>query len=335
MIKKLKLRLGEKGGPGSGNWGHAGRPGLVGGSSKRSVHFGPGDAGAWGEDLNAFMDERTPEYGDWRRASHRIRAVVKSQITDELCERTGLDRELVRDFIKQWAHSSNDSDMRSLSIQEAAAEELGVELSDWQKASIEKILDVSWMDEQYSHWPKETLDKAKADYFNRLDRKPLMPREQERQLVRAMYDYTQEELAKAGYKPDDTIEVYRGVTYGDTKPDFGESDVINYKGNAIESWSVGEQVADAFAAGGGELGPIDPMGILDYGATISMNVPVKNIISTAHTGFGCLKEGEVIVAGNVPGSKGFVNTLFEPPTQEEIDEYMNLTGASEVIDYWT
>jgi len=29
--------IGEKGGPGSGNWGHAGRPGMVGGSAKRSV----------------------------------------------------------------------------------------------------------------------------------------------------------------------------------------------------------------------------------------------------------------------------------------------------------
>lgn len=29
------MYLGEKGGPGSGNWGHAGRPGMVGGSAKR------------------------------------------------------------------------------------------------------------------------------------------------------------------------------------------------------------------------------------------------------------------------------------------------------------
>jgi TPP-dependent pyruvate/acetoin dehydrogenase alpha subunit len=95
-----------------------------------------------------------------------------------------------------------------------------------------------------------------------------------------MYTNTQSDLVGLGYKPDDEIMVFRGVhTHTDAK--VGEQ--VNYKGNAMEAWSLSANVANgSFGAGG---------------MTYAMKVPVRSLLGTCRTGNGCLNEGEVIVLG--------------------------------------
>lgn len=61
---------------------------------------------------------------------------LKDMTVTALAERAGVSYDLANAFVKQWAYSANDSDMRSLSIQRDAADEFGVELSPFQKQQI-------------------------------------------------------------------------------------------------------------------------------------------------------------------------------------------------------
>ena len=58
--------------------------------------------------------------------------------------------------------------------------------------------------------------------------------------------------------------------------------LVEYHGNAVESWSLSSKIASWFG-----------------GARLAMKVPIKNIVSTAVSGFGCLSEGEIVVGGNL------------------------------------
>lgn len=64
-----------------------------------------------------------------------------------------------------------------------------------------------------------------------------------------------------------------------------KGDVFDYNGNAIESWSASPNIAR------------------DFGRALMMDVPVKNIVSSARTGLGCLSEGEFIILGSIPGQR--------------------------------
>jgi len=98
-----------------------------------------------------------------------------------------------------------------------------------------------------------------------------------------MYDNTQKQLADAGFGPNETVRLYRGLKF-DGEPTWKNGDVVEYKGNAIESWSVGQDTAR------------------EFGYIAVADVPRTSIFSTARSGFGCLSEGEVIVFGSIPGS---------------------------------
>lgn len=291
-----------KGGPGSGHHGHSGRPGKRGGSlpgaggaptdiGKRQYDLGtgiaPGDVGLPGggdvedHEANLFLDEVIEDplyisggYG-WENSTVHERTVAKSEIVRELSERTGLPEDDVNLFIKQWARSANDTDMRSLSIQEAASDEFGLELSDWQRGRINEI------------------EIIKGSFASRAGARrssnfPLLPRDQERAILRSMYENTQDKLSKAGFKPNDTVLLFRGYSrLREGFPDVSRGDNVAYQGNVVESWSTSSSIASYF--GGAALH--------DIGLTVAMEVPVKNILGTARTGFGCLKEGEYVIFG--------------------------------------
>jgi len=302
MVKTLIVHI--KGGAGSGNWGHAGRPGLVGGSGGSGMGFGVGSVGTHDpnhpstQKASDMLDDGLPASEmnhdivalaqSWQEAEHNARSFAKQEIINELADRTGVDPDDVSDYIKQWTESSNDSDMRSLAIQKDAAEELGLEMSDWQQRSIDTL------NERVIRRENAGQDMSSLHFA---DLRPLLPSTQQRQLIRAMYDNTQERLAAHGFSPDDTVRLYRGVALSVDWPNGG---IVNYQGNAIESWSIGRDVAHGFARKSG-------------GYMIEMDVPVRNIVGTARSGFGCLNEGEFIVAGNIPGQQARIigkSTMF-------------------------
>jgi len=268
----------------SGHHGHAGRPGSVGGSTpggRGNLSAPVGDAGMAG---NAKLDTMLKDVADkvwWSQATDEKRAELKAQVAQDLAKETGVTEEEASDFVEQWASSSNDNDMRSLAIQKDAADEFGLELSEFTKQRIdvtkeahEKLSttyrkELGLSEEQLSYmstW-QESMQKSN----------PLMDSPTQRKLLRAMYNKTQAELKARGITE---VRVYRGANIE------GRMQVpANIKTNALSSWSLSENVAASFAAGG------------SHGRIFTAVVPSSRILSFPTTGFGCLTEGELTVLG--------------------------------------
>ena len=64
---------------------------------------------------------------------------AKVNVMRDLAADTGLPESVVAELIKQWSYTSNDDDYRALWLQKMAAEEFGVELSEWQAAKIAEM----------------------------------------------------------------------------------------------------------------------------------------------------------------------------------------------------
>ena len=237
---------------------------------------------------------------DWREVDSVQRSKAKDLIVSELVERTGLPYDDVNEFIGQWAMSSNDDDMRSLMLQKDAAEVFGVELSEFTKAKITKSR-VQWEElieeltaaDSMGQWQGMDRESFLSDYRGRgygAEYFPLLPSAQQQSLIRTMTEYTQEQLAGAGYGPGSTIRLRRGVRLPlDIARDWNVNDLVPIEGNAMESWSVGEDVAERFTRGRTYY--------TERGVIFEMDVPVEMIVGSSRTGFGCLMEGEFIVKG--------------------------------------
>lgn len=353
----------KKGGPGSGHHGHSGRPGQRGGStpgtSTGSLAALKG-AVLEGDELNQAheatgiveqeMNGWSGQWGSWRNADMHNRAALKHDITYQLTKRLkGGVREnveneewteaydQVEEVVKQWAFTSNDTDMRSLAIQQDAAKEFGLPLSEFTKDGISMVnlrrreiedeFEAKWSEENIQYKLDEAMgalrhgypvaaievlgvrgvsslpyDTTRADLENMLRRakpagptyeqstEPLLPSSDQRAILRAMYDETQSKLKEMGFKPGDKIDIYRGAVLPLPKG-IKRGDVIDFTGNAIESWSIAEFIARRFARSrtGEERGrPV----------VLRTSVPIEMILSTCMTGFGCLTEGEITVLGS-------------------------------------
>jgi len=272
---KLIIETGRKGGPGSGNFGHAGRPGQVGGSAAGGWRgTGGGSAGTGpgrgGKPTNIAFRQKT-DYDDGGMAilngrgapsgsvqidhflepSDEQLADIKHEICTDLSKKAGLSYDTTKALVKTWAGSSADSNTLSLQLQKAAAEEFGLTL----RPSI-----------------TERIQKTQAVEFNIYDSLETLgvTETQARGFLRAMYNSTQERFAKNGIKE---VTLFRGsksfAVYSGTN--------IRLSGNPMQSFSI------------------DGITAHDFGAVAGMTVPVSSIISTARTGFGCLGEGEFVV----------------------------------------
>lgn len=148
-----------KGGPGSGNHGHRGRPGERGGSQRQDAPFMDEQTEARGtlrpETLSAGFVKPTAEsdllqvlhggegweegYKDkhtglptyW--AADKQNKRLKQKVVGELAKDLNVPEEWTNDFIRSWADSSNDNHLSSLTHQRVAAQVFGVQLSDWQR----------------------------------------------------------------------------------------------------------------------------------------------------------------------------------------------------------
>lgn len=247
------------------------------------------DSTGVGEDqrAHAALNEGLPNA--WQFTGYDERGQIKDGIVENLSAKTGMGYDETNRAIAQWSETSNDTDMRSLSLQEAAAEEFGVDLSDWQQKNIRKLeVDRDWAikDQEGLGFPEDRVGMARAyqpELFSVIEGNSLPEvRARERKFINVMYQETQASLADAGYKPTDFIKLYRGfditkdIISAKSRPDPGET--VTYIGNPMESWSASKRTASGFG-----------------NTTISMWVPVANIVGTSRTGFGCVREGEYIV----------------------------------------
>lgn len=327
----------EKGGTGSGHHGHAGIPGKHGGSlpgtgsrivvsteSERRERYaklwrkkaldgriGPTKKGK-APPLRDYYeynksDERAENvinsthdlgYGhDWQDASSDTRGKVKNAIVTKLSTDTGLEYDQVNNGISIWAHTSNDENAYALQMQRAAADEFGLELSEWQSNKINTISD------SVPAWVGATMDANEQRLF-----------------MRTMYANTQANFAEHGFGANDTITLYRGFNTTEKNasgfefetrelvPHLGQ--VVNWEGNAIESWSSSKSVAGNFGKN-----------------MIAMEVPIRNIIGSCVTGFGCLNEAEFVVFGTT-GSQARLIRAGNYNVGEKVPEYV-LTEIAE------
>lgn len=270
-MKDYRWKLTIKGGPGSGNWGHAGRPGLIGGSQPGGGHHmvaHPDIDGAAASKNNREIDKlfnEASDRGKWEHASGTARGAIKDALVTEISKRADVSYDKVNNIIRQWAASSNDTDMRSLALQRDAAKEFGQPLSDFTKARI----------------------KVATDSSTGYNPHPLYDSATQRKTLRAMYEHTQDTLKKMGIGPDDRVLLYRGSSY-QTKG----TRRATFHGNTLESWTVSRKIADEFAERG-------------YGDTFVTSIPARSILSLATTGLGCLTEGEVVTVS----TEGIVDIL--------------------------
>lgn len=163
-------------------------------------------------------------------------------------------------------------------------------------AELERMF--SEMNELDAEYSKLTAKKAKMEesgdgsIFSTtswIDKVTITSRENERKILRSMYEETQRQLKAYDLKE---VVLYRGIRNADRAITSKSGSEINYKGNAMESWSIWPGVARAFSENNGVI--------------LAIKVPIENILATPMTGFGCYREGEFVVLDNIPGTTATV-----------------------------
>jgi hypothetical protein len=133
-----------------------------------------------------------------------VRGPTKHRIVQELMRRSGESYEDCNKVVKQWSYSSNDEDYRSLSVQEAAAEEFGLELNEWQKMKLE-LYTVS--DEEFN----ELSDKSHRLYkeMRLLERDAIMLQER---MVLLNYDESNPSYVKVEAEYKEVLRKFHHVS---------------------------------------------------------------------------------------------------------------------------
>jgi phage portal protein BeeE len=246
----------------------------------------------------------------WGDLTITERAQAKDELIKAISVRSGASYEDVNKLIAEWSQTSNDDDMRALAIQKAAAEQFGIPLSDFTQGKIDTMLremeatfDRSFtVDELFALRDTDIpVGRFRTERL-RQSQVPLFSQEGQRKMIDSMYDYTQEQLAIVGFSPEDTIRLRRGVGLPkDVVKNWSANDTVDIIGNTLESWSVGEDIANTFAR--------DRVSSELNGIVFEMDIPVSQIVGTARTGFGCLIEGEFVVKGSIKGTAQVVEIL--------------------------
>lgn len=297
MIADLRtsLETALKGGKGSGNWGHAGRPGKVGGSQPRVTNPEPfaggvpeiisqvfpkskmlkdNETGYWEQHRKTIEAMRAAgrtvtgyRYPSWKTGAggsfEDVTAMQKVDNVQKIVDASGVEYGFVHGILRQWAKGSQTE--WSLKFQDAVAEEFGLPVPRYIERKVKKLREeTGWV-------PGQRFEKEKA-----------------KKVARAMYDVTQKTLRDMGIGPDDFITLYRGTNrstlYNKENTIPGHPGVYRYSGNPIESWSLNYHTAAKFGR-----------------RRAKMAVKAKNIFSSSLSGIGCLSETEFIVFGSMEG----------------------------------
>lgn len=174
----------------------------------------------------------------------------------------------VSHHVRQWAESSNDHNPTSLQAQITAEREFGLKNT------------VKW-----------DVDKSMQEAI--AERAPVLAPVQSR-LLRAMYDRTQEQLAKAGVT-EITVARGMGLNRNDADRAIGSTTVTM---RPMSSWTTNIATSDDFAfSQAGELTSPNPKAV-----RVVARVPASQVLSMPGTGYGCLEEYEVVLLGGEMGA---------------------------------
>jgi hypothetical protein len=307
--RAVGLRL-DFGSSTSGNYGHAGRPGQVGGSAPGGGAAANGSrgyhpTGASGPELREYSDglaaqsrffnqtlqqrvlqglsrerahvQGTPAYEvgpmldpeqtkqvqelAQKATSGQSRDQVRDAVVADIAQRSGLSYRQASELTLAWAFTSSDSEPASLALQASAAERFGLDKS----PDLVKSL--------AAHPEGVAAYRPLADKY-----------------VAAVYERTQEELAKAGVSE---LWLARGMNWtpGQMPPEFAATGNVEVNLNPLSAYSLDPQVAYNFATGVATGTAWRP------GRLVYERVPAALVFSTALSGPGTLREREVIVLG--------------------------------------
>lgn len=293
-VPELRRGLKILGGPGSGNFGHAGRPGEVGGSAPSD--FQSAEAARLADAMERAVGEISSERlrGGLTNTTYAQRGLVKKAVVNSLTptfasELARRDVAMEEGFIQTpqgmmtpatyvnanlnlWAETSGDSDNEAIRMQLAVEREFALK-----DAATEHF-----------EWPMSV--EVDADH-NASARQAF---------VRAEYNETQRWFAERGITH---VSVYRGMALGKEDADKLRRESGPISMQPASSWTTDIRVARGFAK---ETSSTTYRQALLF----STRVPVSRILSTSLTGRGCLKEAEVLMLG------GTLNAKVEPVSMD-------------------
>lgn len=200
----------------------------------------------------------------WNESLNYIR-----NASEDISERTGIDREVVYNVLDSWSASSNNSPV-SQQIQRIVSDEFDVPLSKWQKAKFEggKPSDISDSDV--------------------------------RKVVKTVYEDTQQHLRSQGVEE---VTLFRGIRFKG-KHNYKTSDVAELDMNAAEPWSGSYWMGKDFARNKYKTARGTRSGIV-----VAAKIPASRILALPHTGFGVLAQDEVAVLGGDVGEVRVVDQV--------------------------
>lgn len=174
-----------------------------------------------------------------------------------------LRRTAISSMIQNWAGTSNDTSVKSLTTQEAAIEEFGLSKDD------------------VAPW-KMQPDIASKVGIALAEHGPAV-----RAFLRAQYEATQADLKERNITH---VNMYRGMkfTSGMAPEWYQHEDTIKSAKigtpplRPLSSWSISPTTANQFSGGGG------------HKVVLKTEVPVESILSWPRSGFGCLNEQEFV-----------------------------------------
>lgn len=300
MLKVQRIKVSYKGGPGSGFYGHAGRPEQVGGSTSMGASVivsmptikhttanmtpeinGIDDVIENNKKLESYLDTANDKmmsflarnFEEWKARGNRgdlydvtaSSSILKPDIVDAISSKSGIDKPFVVDMMDEFAYSSES----------AAAKEL-------RKAATS--MDLS---------------------------KPGISKYQK--LAKAIYNITQDYLKDIGV---DSAILYRGVVVESKRIiDLLKNEwppvPIKYAMRAIESWTTDYGTAHEFA----NERWIDIMRGIPI--VLAGRFPRSRIFSTSASGIGTLDQREVLTL-KTPGT--FLALRLHIPTIFTTDE---------------
>lgn len=186
-------------------------------------------------------------------------------------------------LVATWAKSSNDNDMRAMTVQMAAGELFGDELTPWQRQRLERIQagELKTKNDLFGDDTSARALHAFQDEFPDLSDEQSM--ELTKQALASMYNRTQRYLAEKGITH---LYVFRG-TGMESDPGARTGDVLRTDDNPLSSWSVDWEVGARFKSWADAR----------HNYLLGTVVPAERVLSTPFTGFGCASEHEVLVIG--------------------------------------
>ncbi len=296
-----------KGGPGSGHFGHGGRPGQRGGSA--SVLSGsPG----FSDEANAAASEFNPTLKQLMKRAKKDKQDWTDfhMSSDQKAEVAGITGSLAMHTDSVWNAATHS--MAQSQLQKAAAEEFGADFPEWQQKQlkafeVERGRRLAAGEELDSK--TVTITEMAYDHVERLRASPTMRdkvvhikkpsdlwgehKSEEaamKSYLRTTYDRTQADLAKAGITE---ISVYRGMRTKDPIGSVGDHVELKTQA-ALVSWTPSSKTATYFAT---LKKTKQKVKLPPSGTILKMTIPAKRVFSTPWTGLGYASEQEYVVLG--------------------------------------